>query len=1815
MPRTKVPPSCHSSVPSASLFDASSPREKATRRRGSGDAPDPPGEEGTQWKETSREEERDAAQQRAGPGFEESEDAGVCDELQEEHPHAEPTGLRSGDENGASVSERRKKTRRGRGCRQREGDNPGETDTLPFPTWGCASLARRCLQAADEAARALWTSPSRASFGETPFAQTSSSSLSPLRLERAEEATVGETQRDNGEVLFSWRICGFSFLRQGLSTDAAAKTEETGEDDRDRQERKGKDEQEQRRRSPDAKRKEEREGSGEEWKEDRHVLSPGLKWIKEEKGEEGRHAREERDERKRQTHQQVEHAKYFGVCLSRANDTDKACASVALYTDGFFSTSRNSSGPQDSSLSPTSCSSSRCSTASSPSSPVCVGFRSGVDFSRLHPPLPADVLPVFLRLVHPPNPLASPLLLIARVSFPLSPASPSSSSPLSSFSPLASLSPASFDSHKKREDEKKVVKCEVVLSVVLPPPSRQLLDRQGGDALRLFFSWFDSVALHAAPCCSRFSSAADAVKDASGERALVREEAGAAEAQKPEGEESEEQRLSSRAEENILFIEPQFLYDCLVRAWKLFAKQSNPASSSSFQPFGDLPSLLSPPGLKCSLRPYQQRAVFFALTREWRHLASLFPRDSQPLASFASALPRTSSSPSSVSGSASASQPSGAPCPSLTCDGPPASPSRASVSASSPDLAASSSATCRSSFSPAFPSSASSASATSARQDERAASGACGAALAPPPSSVHTPEQRKATDVQTLRELSLRELRLPQQSANLVWVYVPLVSGRVLAFDSLFGTYKFLDPQRERRGSQERPEGEAAPRRIDELGVGEENRQREATREREAPNGHEGEERHGEGRESEDEMENEEFVRFDAPGGMLCDQMGLGKTVEAIALMLLHPCPRSASPLPSPAPSIVSREEDLPNDAVFDCPCGFEGMRIRCRVADRYTGALRAPEPQEGEEERTEREAHPVLLPLGGKSTGSLHAARPGVRGGRGAKRGRGEAAEEAAFSSEETKTPRTRNAGGGRGNKVQRDGPSPLRKAGTSTRKRHKRAAEGHRTAHEENGESPAVSELSLPVELAAREGDARKRAGPRTDEKKPKGEELVLPAIQCGLCGCFNHLFCIGVTRQKLHVPQPFTCVYCESEPLFASSELPPGACRSPPPSLREVKGTLVLCPAAILQQWREEIRKHTDSEAMRRTAIYVGVKHARETLRKQLLDSARRHFASHMARERGLGDFVSLSPSSSSASPVFSNGSGAVPANWLLADEDEMILIRPEQMEDVDILLVSYDTLREELWFSPRPCRSRQYGGSSSFRFSPLSFPASSLHASAVSSFSASLSSPCEDDSRDTRGMRRGAQAAEERGAVLSTEGSRATRSLSAHAVRSSLGLRRKKKYRLLASPLLRVHWWRLLIDEAQMVGGYTVAAQMARALSATFRWCVSGTPLLHASSACSSGGFCESFLGPESRVVSAGGKRRAPGRSAARNSHFPKELAGLLATLQLQASAWWLRDAGMLQQIFQPLAVGLPCSLILNQSNAVSCSHTSLSSPSSPSSSLACPRNCSSCEALCWATRRQKSSWSREAGPTWLPEERAWGRSSSLLYSLVDLLFPLFWRTNMKDVMGELGVPAPIVHDVFVDFGPVERFFYQHQQQAVRQKSSSLLSFWSPSATSREAEEGAAQRGEAREEEPGRRTVPVSAQLDGLLLTLRHACQHPQLGQLGLKKRRGRSEPAGESTGPSRPARRRSRPRVSGRSRGPSRSVHPAENSRQRRPQGLDGSDRASLFSDVAEGEVATEFMLMDEVLAKLIHEAKARERRNSVLAAAQHTRACPVNETP
>jgi len=59
------------------------------------------------------------------------------------------------------------------------------------------------------------------------------------------------------------------------------------------------------------------------------------------------------------------------------------------------------------------------------------------------------------------------------------------------------------------------------------------------------------------------------------------------------------------------------------------------------------------------------------------------------------------------------------------------------------------------------------------------------------------------------------------------------------------------------------------------------------------------------------------------------------------------------------------------------------------------------------------------------------------------------------------------------------------------------------------------------------------------------------------------------------------------------------------------------------------------------------------------------------------------------------------------------------------------------------------------------------------------------------------------------------------------RGSSNLRKRKKYRVVPTPLTSIEWWRICLDEAQQIEAPTAqSAKMAMNLTASLKWCITG-----------------------------------------------------------------------------------------------------------------------------------------------------------------------------------------------------------------------------------------------------------------------------------------------------------------------------------------------------------------------------------------------------
>ncbi|CDJ36498.1 LOW QUALITY PROTEIN: helicase, putative [Eimeria mitis] len=701
--------------------------------------------------------------------------------------------------------------------------------------------------------------------------------------------------------------------------------------------------------------------------------------------------------------------------------------------------------------------------------------------------------------------------------------------------------------------------------------------------------------------------------------------------------------------------------------------------------------------------------------------------------------------------------------------------------------------------------------------------------------------------------------------------------------------------------------------------------------------------------------ESEACVGFDVPGGLLCDSMGLGKSVEVIALILANPRPHSAAAAASAAtaattataataPTAPAAEkgaiycwgDEMPPDSLICCICAADSLGPMC------------------------------------------------LNGGR-------------------------------------RWAPRP---AGRAIRKQQ------------------------------------QEKQPQRLQQQQQERECSLLSVVQCYCCLAFSHVFCVAQYLGAA-VSLPFICPFCCAEQQDAaacSSSCSSSSCSSKATSsvstsssastasssstaatatagssssskLTRSRGTLLVCPAAIVDQWKREVSVHSGPPL--KVAVYPGLKAARAslattvatlaraeekafTLSRGPTSSGRRTSRRPAASARAAAAAASAVPAGEGASVEGPRSLSVPPAAVtaaLGAPPDGPHVLLP-QLLDYDIVIVPFEALQQEVWFAP-----------------PFSL-----------SSSASNGSSSNNNSR--------------------------------------MALRGTKRYRKLFSPILGILWWRIVIDEAQLAGGFSGAARLCHSIEAVHRWCVSGTPLLDELSG-------EGPLGP------LGPHRGTP--QAPRGSLLPRELAGLLAALRLSTDCLHHGSPALLQRAFQGLSLPLPQSTLEDD-------HSS-SSSSSPSSSISEAR----------------------VGPRW-------GLTGFALNAAVDLLTPLMWRTEMNEVSEELGVPPPIVHDIWVELGPVERFFYQRQQRAVAQRVLRLCSRQQQQQQQQEGGRRGGARGRNKAEaivveaaaaaaaadEKARVAAALSSQMAAMLLVLRQAANHPQLGALGLSSRRSNSNSSSNNT---------------------------------------------------------------------------------------------------
>ena len=97
----------------------------------------------------------------------------------------------------------------------------------------------------------------------------------------------------------------------------------------------------------------------------------------------------------------------------------------------------------------------------------------------------------------------------------------------------------------------------------------------------------------------------------------------------------------------------------------------------------------------------------------------------------------------------------------------------------------------------------------------------------------------------------------------------------------------------------------------------------------------------------------------------------------------------------------------------------------------------------------------------------------------------------------------------------------------------------------------------------------------------------------VCCEACGRWVHACCAGfATQEEAEAAVGYKCLIC--------------ACREGERAPKKVGATLLVCPAAILSQWRDEAEKHTQQGALR-VHTYKGVRDAIHQGWKNLLETA--------------------------------------------------------------------------------------------------------------------------------------------------------------------------------------------------------------------------------------------------------------------------------------------------------------------------------------------------------------------------------------------------------------------------------------------------------------------------------------------------------------------------------------------------------------------------------------------------------------------------------
>lgn len=284
---------------------------------------------------------------------------------------------------------------------------------------------------------------------------------------------------------------------------------------------------------------------------------------------------------------------------------------------------------------------------------------------------------------------------------------------------------------------------------------------------------------------------------------------------------------------------------------------------------------------------------------------------------------------------------------------------------------------------------------------------------------------------------------------------------------------------------------------------------------------------------------------------------------------------------------------------------------------------------------------------------------------------------------------------------------------------------------------------------------------------------------------------------------------------------------------------KATLIVCPESILHQWKDELVKHVrleEQEEPLTVLVYQGVKatlhsislkHARLVYEMEGDDAAMWHPTGHKRRRTAL-----TTPKAKGSKRLHSGE---------LADQDDEILRMMEDGVRLGAVREGSSSRRLQMLDSDHFDMALQYAG----MLSPLVLANADIVIASYDTLKQDLGAAQvlevekeADSAQDAEHMTRAAQRMTRGLRQVTGTGRRMNlrRGMSASAaesmsvsrfIRARLAMRRERR---VPTPLLRVHWHRIVIDESQMVDGpMRACAVVARSLYGQHRWACSGTPL--------------------------------------------------------------------------------------------------------------------------------------------------------------------------------------------------------------------------------------------------------------------------------------------------------------------------------------------------------------------------------------------------